>query len=366
MVLPLIALFLPNLGTGGAEKAMVTLANCFSQMGHPVDMVLASREGEFLRELSPQVKVVDLQASRVFKALVPLTSYLRAHQPRGLISSMPHCNVVALVAARLARTKTRIIPRQENTMSHAARNAPDVRGHWIPFVAKNVYPWAHAVVAVSNGVADDLFRFIGIPRERIRTIHSPCTIQQIQRDSVCAVNHQWFADSGCPVIISLGRLHVQKNHETLLRAFRIVRDRRQARLVIIGEGPEREKLILTAQQLGIMDDFWLPGFVANPFAYLAKASVFVLSSRWEGLGLVLVEAMACGTPVVSTDCPSGPREILEDGRYGLLVPVGDVEAMADAMEHMIDSPVPKEVLRSGVERFSPEKIAREYLKLIME
>jgi glycosyltransferase involved in cell wall biosynthesis len=235
----------------------------------------------------------------------------------------------------------------------------------MPFIAKRVYPWADAVVAVSDGVAQDTSEYLGISRDRIQTIYNPCAVREIRDESKRPVDHPWFADDQCPVVISSGRLHIQKDQGTLMRAFKIVRAKRRVRLAILGEGGERARLLSLAEDLGIIDDCWLPGSVDNPFAYLAKASVFVLSSRWEGFGLVIVEAMACGIPVVSTDCPHGPREILEDGRYGLLVPVGDAQAMAEAIEQMLDSPMPSEVLRSGAERFATERIAGEYLKLIM-
>ncbi len=358
-----IALFLPSLKVGGAEKAMVLLANQFSALGYTVDLLLVKKEGEFLHDVSPEVTVVDFRSNRTLTALFPLISYLRRRRPAGLIASMVHCNIVALLARSLARVRTRVLIRQENTMSRAARNAPTVRGEWIPWIARIMYPKADAIIAVSNGVADDMSEFLDIPRQKIETVYNPCAVKKVVQASTQHVDHPWFVPDSPPVIVSMGRLHPQKDYGTLLEAFRTVRANREARLLIMGEGAERDKLTALARELGISEFLSLPGSLANPFPYLTRAHVFVLSSRWEGFGLVLVEAMACGITVVSTDCPNGPREVLDGGRYGILVPMGNPEALAEGILRALDSFFPPELLKKRAEDFSVDTIARKYLDI---
>jgi len=227
-----------------------------------------------------------------------------------------------------------------------------------------MYPKADAIITVSNGVAHDLSESFGIPQERIKQVYSLCSIPEVVESGKHEVDHSWFQPGSPPVGVSWGRLHPQKDYGTLLKAFQIVRSRRDVKLLIMGKGNERDTLNELAGQLGISDDVSFPGFVANPFAYIARAAVFVLSSRWEGFGLVLVEAMACGTTVVSTDCPNGPREVLDGGRYGILVPVGDPEALAEGIIRALDSPFPIELLKKRAEEFSVDIIAREYLNML--
>lgn len=359
-----IALFLPSLKAGGAEKAMVQLANHFSAIGHPVDVLLVKKEGEFLNYLYPGVSIVDFQSRRTLTSLIPLVSYLRRRRPAGLVASMVHCNVVALLARSISGVRTRVLIRQENTMSQAAGNANTLRGRWIPWIAKIVYPKADAIIAVSNGVADDLSESFGIGRELIKSVHSPCSIVEVVESSRQEVDHAWLRPDAPPLIVSLGRLQPQKDYGTLLKAFQLLRSEREAKLLIMGKGSERDKLKQLIGRLGISDDVCLPGFVTNPFAYIARADVFVLSSRWEGLGLVLVEAMACGTTIVSTDCPNGPREVLDSGRYGILVPMGDPKAISEGISRALDSPFPAELLKKRANEFSVDIISREYLNML--
>ncbi|MFH1115220.1 MAG: glycosyltransferase [Pseudomonadota bacterium] len=359
-----IALFLPSLETGGAERAMVLLANHFSAQGYPVDMLLVKKEGVFLKDVSPSVNIVDFRSGRTLTALIPLVAYLRKRRPVGLIASMEHCNIVALIARSIAVVQTRVLITQQNTMSRTARNAPTQRGRWIPRIAKMMYPKADAIIAVSHGVADDLAESLDIQREKIETVHNPCAIEKVIQAGAEPVDHTWFTPGGPPVIVSMGRLHPQKDYGTLLKAFRIVRSDREAKLLIMGEGSERDKLTALASELGISDSVSLPGSLANPFPYLTRARAFVLSSRWEGHPLVLAEALACGVTVVSTDCPHGPREVLEGGRYGFLTPVADAEALARAIHTALENPIPKQLLKQRAEEYSVQSIAQHYLNLL--
>ena len=326
-----LALYLPSLRGGGAERVMVTLANSFAVRGLAIDLVLAKAEGAYLVEVAPSVRVVDLSACGVLASLPVLAGYLRREQPRAMLSAMNHANVIALLARRLAGVTTRLVVSEHANFSQSMTVEPSRRGRLMPWFMRGAYPWADGVVAVSAGVADDLARAIALPRESIKVIYNPVVGEQTLCLANAPLDHPWFAPGEPPVVLGVGRLTAQKDFDVLIRAFASVRKMRPARLMILGEGELRPELEALVRQLGIGADVALPGFQANPLAYMRRAALFVLSSRFEGLPTVLVEAMACGTPLVSTDCPSGPAEILEGGKWGRLAPVGDAQALAEAM-----------------------------------
>lgn len=330
-----VAFFVPSMQGGGAERTTLNVVQAIAARGYAVDLVLCRATGPYLAEVPESVRVVDLCAQRVLLSLPALARYLRECEPRALYSVM-HANLVALWAQRLAGSTTRVVVSERNTLSSMQQHyASDPRMWLMPALIKRFYPWAAGVVAVSRGVADDLARVTGIPRSRVQVIYNPVVTPRLRVKAQAALEHPWFGPDQPPVVLGAGRLTAQKDFSTLIRAFAQARQARPARLLILGEGEERAALEALVRQLGLEQDVSLPGFVANPYPYMVRASLFVLSSRWEGLPGVLVEALYCGTPLVSTDCPSGPREILADGRYGRLVPVGDVEAMARAMEAVL-------------------------------
>ena len=335
---PKIALFLPNLVGGGAERVMLTLAGRLAaseselcRRGYAVDLVLASASGPYLSQIPAGVRLVDLGASRTLLSLPALARYLRRERPAVLLSALDHANIVALWAKRIARVPTQIVITIHNTVSQEMRSAKTLRHRLTLPLARVFFSWAEGIVAVSHGAADDLSRTLGLPRERIQVIYNPVVSEALLEKSRQPLAHPWFAPGAPPVVLSVGRLNAQKDFPTLLRAFAQVRRGQNVRLLILGEGEERGRLEALARELDLGDDVSFPGFVDNPFAYMRRASLYVLSSRFEGLPTVLVEALACGCPVVSTDCPSGPSEILDGGRYGPLVPVGDAPALACAV-----------------------------------
>jgi glycosyltransferase involved in cell wall biosynthesis len=247
-----------------------------------------------------------------------------------LVSSMSHANLVALWAARLAGRVTPVVVTEHNTMSQANQHENMVSRNLWPILLRRFYPWASSVVAVSRGAADDLARTSGFPRSRVEVVYNPVITR-----SVMALAREKPGQP--PVILGVGRLTRQKDFPTLIRAFARLRTQREARLIILGEGEDRAKLEHLVGELELTQDVAMPGF-QNAMAYMARSALFVLSSAWEGLPTVLIEALAAGTRVVSTDCPSGPREILQEGRLGALVPVGDAAALASAMEAALDGP----------------------------
>ena len=393
-----IALAMPSLAGGGAQRVMLDLAGAFLARGHRVDLLLCRATGELRGEVPDGVRLVELRrapnlwsrlsvlaadpagvaslARPVLLPIKPLTQfnyllgfvrYLQRARPQALLSALTNMNLIALWARRLAEVPTRLVVSERNTLSQEVQAESRKRGEWrwrflLPMVGRT-YRWAEAIVAVSAGVADDLSTAPKIPRKRILTIYNPVT-PGLDNKSRASCHHPWFEPGSAPVLLAVGRLAAQKDFPTLLRAFARVRRARPARLVILGEGEERTKLEALAGELGLAADVALPGFVLNPFPYMARAAVFVLSSVHEGFPNVMIEALACGCPVVSTDCPSGPTEILDGGAYGALVPVGDVEAMAMAINAALDGTHDAQRLKARAAEFSLERAAERYLAVL--
>jgi glycosyltransferase involved in cell wall biosynthesis len=359
-----VAIFAPSMAQGGAERGALKLGEGLTRRGFEVDLVLAAAEGPRLSEVSPDVKIVDLHARRVLTSLPGLIGYLRRARPLALVSYLDHANVIALTACRLVRFPGRILVVEQNTLSEAAKHGKSRRDRLMPQIVRAVYPRADYVVGVSGGVVDDLTRFTSLPAEKLKVVFNPIVTPDLLERAREPVEHPWFAD-GSKVFVAVGRLRPQKDFGTLLHAFSQVRATRPARLLILGEGPERPALEALVRKLGIGDDVSLLGSVANPYAYLSRAAAFVLSSRWEGLPTVLIEALACGAPVIATDCPSGPREILAGGRYGKLVRVNALEDLTAAMEEALDGRLPRPPDESW-QPYELEAVVDEFLRLIFD
>jgi glycosyltransferase involved in cell wall biosynthesis len=359
-----LAIFVPAMYGGGAERAMLKLARGIAARGYVTDLVLARAEGPYLAEVPESVRVVDLKASRVLTSLPALVHYLRRERPEAMLCALGHANIIALWARRLAGVPTRVVVSVRNT-SPSVQHTPTRRGRLMPQLSRRFYPWADGIVAVSKGVADDLARMTGLPRQRIQVIYNPIVTPELRAKAQVPLEHPWFRPGEPPVILAVGRLTAQKDFPTLIQAFARVRQARPAWLLILGEGEERSALEALVRQLGLEQDVSLPGFVANPYPYMARASLFVLSSRWEGLPGVLIEALYCGAPLISTDCPSGPREILADGQYGQLVPVGDATALARAIETSLESETPRPPPESW-HPFEMEAVVSKYINILLE
>jgi len=360
---PDVAIFLRGLYGGGAEKVLVNLASGFIERGLNVDLVLVRATGPYLEQVSSKVRIVDLKARSVPSSLPKLTHYLRQVRPTTLLAALHYPCEIAVLAKRLAGVSTRVIVSEHNTLSQEAARIPQKSVQLSPLAARLIYPWADGIVAVSQGVADDLAKITRLSSDRIPVIYNPIVLPELFTLAQEPVEHCWFKPGESPVILGVGRLHPQKDFPTLIRAFAEVRKVQQARLMILGDGPERQSLTNLISELGLAEDVALPGFVQNPYAYMAKASVFVLSSAWEGLGNVLVEAMAIGTPVISTNCESGPEEILAKGKYGALVPVGDSTAIAQAVTSILTGTTRK--LDPGwLDQFTLEVCVQKYLALL--
>ncbi len=304
---------------------MLNLAHGFADRGLSVDLVLSSARGEYLERVQDNVNIHDLGVKRAVSSVAPLIHYLRHNQPDALISGLSQTNIAALVAARLSTTRVPVLVTEHQ--SFEADREHGFRRSLFPRLARRLYPHGK-VVAVSGGVADSLAAYTGIERDSITVISNPV----LTREFELAAEAPLPDATARPYLLGMGRLTAQKNFPLLLKAFAKFRAEKPGyRLLILGEGPDRPQLEARIAELGLTADVSLPGFTANPFPYVREASTFVMSSDWEGLPTVLIEALALDVPVVSTDCESGPREILNDGWLGELVPVGDAEALAEAM-----------------------------------
>ena len=360
-----ISLFIPTLAGGGAERVMANVANGLAAHGHQVEIVLLQQVGPFVRDVDPSVRLVSLNARTVRGGVVSLARHLRAQRPDVLLSALDHANVGALLARRLAGVATQVVLTVHMTHSQEAAHNRSAHYALVRAAMKWTYPWADTIVTVSQGAAEDMIRAIRVQRSSVRVIYNPVVTPRLLSSAREPMNHPWFAEGQPPLVLAIGRLTAQKDFPTLLRAAARLRRESDFRLLILGEGEERTHLEGMIGQLGLTSIVALPGFIDNPFPYLVRASLFVLSSAWEALPTVLIEALALGVPVVSTDCPSGPKEILHAGRYGRLVPVGDVEAMADAIRTGMAGPrptVPPEVL----EPFTLDASIEKYEDLIAE
>ncbi|QNU20466.1 glycosyltransferase [Geobacillus thermoleovorans] len=359
-----IAIFLPSLRGGGAERVMVNLAKAFAKNNFQVDLVLAKAEGPYLSQISSDIRIVDLNASRVALSLFPLAKYLRKNKPFALISALNHANIIAILAAEISLTNTKILVTEHSTLSRSLLHHANVRTKLMPFLMKLFYPMADHVIAVSNGVADDLAKTLNLSQSKIKVIYNPVVTDDLFEKANEEVDHPWFQDKQHPVILAVGRLTEVKDYPTLIKAFYHVRQQREAKLVILGDGEKREELLNLIKDMGLEQDVDIIGFVQNPYAYMKRCSVFVLSSKWEGLPTVLVEALACGANVISTDCPSGPREILKNGKYGSLAKTGDDKGLAKEILKILDvGKQDEKVLTEAYQQFKSEFVFSKYLNL---
>lgn len=393
----------------GGEQVAALLAKGFSDKEYKVDFLVEDEAGwliEDLRLYSPNIRVINLNESGFMHSCEPwfriyavlrlmlgmlfnwpyrrvkcplrlirllrqkkppifaLSSYVKANHPQAVISLLTMPNTTLLLARCIRRMDTRLIISVHNTMSVVYEHTSSKLKRSLPFLMRCLCHRADAVVAVSGGVADDLKNRIGLPGSNIEVVYNPVIRPEIASLSEESVDHPWLIEKSCPVLVAASKLKPQKDLQMMLRAFALVRKNRRVRLIILGEGEEGEALQQLANDLGIAEDIDLAGFIKNPFAFYSRADLFVLSSAWEGLPTALIEAMGCGCPVVSTDCPSGPQEILQGGRYGTLVQVGDQQAMAQAIEANLDSPPSRAQLLERAACFTVNKSVDHYESLV--
>ncbi|MBS1716536.1 MAG: glycosyltransferase [Armatimonadetes bacterium] len=356
-----VAMYIPSLRPGGAERVTLNLAEGFVEAGFTVDLLVAKEEGNLLGSFDSRINVVRFEASSTFASIGALANYLKT-KPDGLISALTHANVITSLAVKWARYRGPVIYAVHSTFSIEVGENASRKHRLVSKLVRSVYRKASRLVTVSSGVAEDLAATLGIERSRIRVIFNPVITASMLEKANEEPKHAWLVHKDRPVVISVGTLRPEKDFETLIRAFKIARQAKPSRLIIFGEGDERAKLESVVFELGLRDDVHLAGFTANPYAEMSHSDLYVLSSRREGLPGALIEGIACGLPAVATDCPSGPNEVLEGGRYGKLVPVGDVSALATAIISSLDHPIdiPKESWR----RFERDHVVQEYAELL--
>ena len=358
-----VCIFCTSLSIGGIERMRVNLMPALLDLGYNVSLMLQRAEGPLLSLVPKEVEIIDLKAKSAVGALPAAVREIRRRRPDILLTSPIRNGLTMLIARRLgllAGVKTKIIACVHNAMSEEARLPKNFGDRVMPTLSHYLLPSADVILAVSGGVADDLSECARIPRSEISVVYNPVINPSFAARAAEPVDHPWFNDKQVPLIVGMGRLVRQKDYPTLVRAFAMVRRTRPCRLALIGDGPKRQELMDQARELGVAEDVTCVGYQKNPFGYLSQASLFVLSSIHEGCPNALIEAIGCGTPVVSTDCRSGPDEVLVDGLYGPLVPVGDHEAMAKAIVATLDAPLPSAKLRERASEFTAGKIARNY------
>lgn len=360
-----IAILLPDLRGGGAERVCIYLANEFAARGISVDLALMQAVGELLPLVDPRVRVVDLGTPRVRNLLVPLSRYLRRERPAAVLANMWPLTVIVVAVIRLVGSVARVVVVEHNNWTAAIHTHRRLHRMALRWSMRLLLRLADERVGVSGGVARDVENIAGLPMGAVRTVYNPITgIKSVDQASDPLVASCEWSANGQSRIISVGTLKEQKRFDRLLQAFASICNR-NARLLILGEGSERKKLEAMTRDLGISERVHMPGFVRNPSEFFRNADLFVLSSAYEGFGNVIVEALAHGIPVVSTDCPSGPSEILENGKYGALVPVGDVDALAKAMDDALSREHDHEALKLRAQDFSVDKAADAYLDLLL-
>lgn len=363
-----VAFFLPTLEGGGAERVMLNLSQGLRDRNTRVDFVLAQVEGELVNQVPQGVRLIGLNPlrlpwGRTFAALPLLVRYLRRAKPEVLLTASDRANLVGIVACKLALTETKAVVTIHRLFSRQTRGLNWLYVHCIEFLARRLYRSAERIVAVSRGAAAELATLLGIPESRISVVYNPVLTADLAARARQPFNHPWFSPDSPPVVLSVGRLEDPKDFTTLIRAFAVLRENHEARLLILGEGPQRAGLTDLVRQLGLEREVAMAGFAQNPYPYMSRAAALVLSSRSEALPTVLIEALFLGTPVVSTDCPSGPGEILRGGRYGRLVQVGDKNGMVLALQEVLTTPRVASSKESW-QAYTVPFAARKYIEVI--
>ncbi len=356
-----VSLFIHSLKGGGAEKMMVQVANELHRRNHDVKLVLVRASGPYESLVNTSLQTIEIGGGNSPEILYNLWKHLRTSDTDVLLSTMEIPNIVSTLATRPPNSIP-VVLRIANINSKKEREG---KYRLIPTLKRLTYPRADSIITISDGVAYDLSEVTGINESEMETIYNPAFDPEIPEKAREPIDHEWLNDEDKQVVIGVGHLKRQKDFPMLLRAVHRLQEWEDVHLVILGEGDGKSRLIELTEDLGIRDRLSLPGFVDNPYAYMARADVFALSSAWEGFGNVIVEAMACGTPVICTDCPGGPAEILENGTYGPLVPVGDDQAMAEAIRNLLIDPTDPRVLKSRAEEFSIENIVNQYERVLL-
>ena len=358
-----LSFFLPDLRGGGAERVSLLLVQEFLSRGHEVDLLLLRKQGDLLGQMPEKANVIDFKAERVRHGMIPLVRYLRESRPDIFVASMWPLTTIAVIAAKVSRFKGRLIAVEHSALSKSPQNT-GLAGFALRASMRWINAHANAVVGVSAGVVDDLHN-LGLPAHLGRVIYNPISLNDKKIVPIAWSHHPWMRYKASQRLLAVGALKPAKDYPTLLCSLKMIIDSgRDVSLLVLGTGPLQKKLEEQCRALRLEEHVHFGGFVSDPAPFYRAAGLFVLSSAWEGFANVIVEAMAAGTPVVSTDCRSGPAEILENGRYGRLVPVGAPEALAAAIKESLAASHDTDSLQARAADFSVEKIGEQYLKLL--
>lgn len=359
-----IAVLMSLSGEGGVERMVMNLIGEFARKGLVVDFLTIRDASAHAQRIPPGVRHLPLQARHTLTAIPELVRYLRHERPDAFLVAKDRAGRAASLARWWARSQVPLMVRLGTNLSAALERRSRLARWWRLFPMRFLYARVDGVIAVSEGVAEDACKTTGLSRARVHVVRNPVITPALREQAAEACPHEWLADSRVPAIVGVGRLTRQKDFPTLVRAFARLREERKCRLIILGDGQLRKQLVVLAQELGVADDVLLAGFQPNPYAWVSRARLFVLSSAWEGSPNALTEALALGVPVVSTDCPSGPREILCDGAFGELVRIGDWQTMAAAMARTLDAPLGADELRGAAAEYEVGVSATRYLGLL--
>ncbi|MCD4691873.1 MAG: glycosyltransferase [Calditrichales bacterium] len=355
-----LVIFIHSLRGGGLEKSILRLAVELNKQSVELDFVVTNSIDSAYR-VPDELNFKDLNASRMRYSLFPLLRYLKKTKPRVLFSAGTALNIIAILAKIITGYPKRLVIGERNHLSSKVRHSSQFRDKFLPYFVRFLYPFADLVLAVSKSVADDVIAVGDLNKSKVLVVHNLFNIDHIITQASLPTGIDWIDEPEVPVLISVGRMVQQKAHDTLLKAFSVVKRQKKCRLIILGDGGKRVALQKLAEELQITNDVYMPGFVQNPYAYLSKAKLFVHSSNWEGLPAVLIEALACGIPVVSTNSPGGASEILENGIYGTLVPPQNPIALAEAILVQLDKTTEPERLIERARFFSSDCVLQKYM-----
>jgi len=369
-----VAFLINSMGRGGAERIVQLLLEQFIA-DKDLEIVLILLENKIAYQLPEGIEAISLFSHlnnylqkffALFVGALKLRNITTQYKVLAILSFLERSNFVNVLARLFGSSHRAII--SEHTNPQYSYHSRSLKNSIAKLLLRVLYARANKIIAVSGGVKKTLVGAFAIKEEKIQVIHDPCDINKIEEVSCEPVNRPWFNEE-IPIIITVGRLIEPKGHWHLIHAFAKIRTEMHCRLVILGEGELRDQLEQLARDLGIDKDVAFLGWQENPYKYMARSSIFVFPSVWEGFGIVLVEALACGLPVVSFDCESGPREILRDGEYGMLVSVGDEEGLAKAMIQLLRDGALRESFAQKAEtraqEFAVGDIAEEYRKYLL-
>lgn len=343
---------------------VMNLVREFSLECDQIDLLVIRAQGPHFDDIPRNVRIVKLKARHTLTAIPELVRYFKQEKPGAMLVAKDRAGRAALIARKIAQSNTRIVVRLGTNLSTALAHRSGISAWWRRAPMRKIYSSVDKIVAVSEGVREDTLKITGLPAERVSVIRNPVISEKFYQSAKSEAPHDWLMDSALPVIMGIGRLSKQKDFETLIRAFKRVNEKIESRLIILGEGNLRGEIEALIAELELDNNVLLPGFQKNANAWLARATVFVLSSRWEGSPNALTEALALGIPSVSTLCPSGPDELLQNGRYGPLVGMGDVESMAAAIMDVLQHPHSANFIKEAVVEYSASLSAKRYLQVL--